>query len=160
MSRENLGIYLNDHVAGSVIALEMLDRLSTTYRDSELGHAFHLLRDEILADRRELDALLERLHIGTSTPRKALAWMTEKLVEWKMVLDDEGKGKLALFETLEALSLGIEGKLALWRALGVVGLREITGLDLQRLQIGAIAQRARVEDLRLRFAKVALSETT
>ena len=45
----HLSSYLNDHLSGSVVALEMLAHLETAH--TELGTALRQLRDEILADR-------------------------------------------------------------------------------------------------------------
>jgi hypothetical protein len=50
MSKEELPIYLNDHLAGSVGALELLDRLIKTYKGKPLERFFHDLRNEIEAD--------------------------------------------------------------------------------------------------------------
>jgi hypothetical protein len=63
-----------------------------------------------------------------------------------------------LLESLEALSLGIEGKRVLWLALSAAA--EVTsGLriaDYERLQDRAEEQRNRVEERRLEVAKAAL----
>jgi hypothetical protein len=37
MAHEHLTTYLNDHLAGSVVALELLDHLQATHAGSELG---------------------------------------------------------------------------------------------------------------------------
>ena len=59
---------------------------------------------------------------------------------------------------LEALSLGIAGKLALWEALGVVpAVAEQPDVDLAALAQRAADQRTRVEAERLTFARVALA---
>ena len=55
--------------------------------------------------------------VAESRTRKATAWLTEKVTELKLRLDDPAGGALRLLEALEAVSLGIEGKRALWRAL-------------------------------------------
>ncbi len=60
-------------------------------------------------------------------------------------------------EGLETLELGILGKLALWRALGVVpDLKpQIGKLDLRELEPRATSQHDRVEAERLRVIRVA-----
>jgi hypothetical protein len=59
---------------------------------------------------------------------------------------------------LEALSLGIAGKLALWEALRVAPeSAAIANLDLEVLHERARSQRERVEIERLALARVALS---
>jgi hypothetical protein len=53
---------------------------------------------------------MARLGVPTSAPRRAAAWLAEKLTELKLRLDDPSGGALRLMETLEAVSVGIEGK--------------------------------------------------
>ena len=40
MANEHLATYLNDHLAGSVVALEVLDQLEATHSDGALGDFF------------------------------------------------------------------------------------------------------------------------
>lgn len=60
---------------------------------------------------------MHRLGIDESRTRKVSAWLTEKVARIKMRVDDKSSGSLRLFESLEAIALGIHGKLALWLAL-------------------------------------------
>lgn len=41
MADEHLATYLNDHLAGSVVALELLDHLAATNSESELSAFFN-----------------------------------------------------------------------------------------------------------------------
>jgi len=52
MHMEDLSSYLNDHLAGSVGALELLDRLTNIYKGKPLEQFFRDLCSEIDADRR------------------------------------------------------------------------------------------------------------
>jgi hypothetical protein len=159
MANEYLATYLNDHLAGSVVALELLDQLEKTHSDSSLSDFFRQLRADITADRDELERLMEVLQISQSRTRKASAWMAEKMTELKLRLDDSKSGPLFLFESLEALSLGIEGKRSLWLAL-IAAARKSPALrviDYERLKQRAEEQRARVENLRVDIATDALS---
>ena len=115
MANENLAIYLNDHLAGSVVAIELLERLEAarTYMAPTLAQ----LRADIEADRAELRELMRQLQIAESRPRKVTGWITEKFSQLKLRLDDPAGGSLRLLESLELVALGIQGKLALWRAL-------------------------------------------
>ena len=74
-----LHTYLNDHLAGSVGALELLDRLIETYREKPLEHFFQNLRDEIQQDQEQLKELMQKLGAEESSVRKAGAWLAEKL---------------------------------------------------------------------------------
>jgi hypothetical protein len=74
MSR-NLTIYLNDHLAGSVAALELVDRLIETYKGKPLEQFFRDLRSEIAEDQGELQDLIEKLGEKESPVRKAGYWL-------------------------------------------------------------------------------------
>jgi hypothetical protein len=102
---------------------------------------------------------MERLEISESRTRKASAWFTEKMTELKLRLDDPKEGSLRLFESLEALSLGIEGKRSLWIALIAAAEQSpsLRILDYERLEERAQEQRDRVENLRIARAKKTLT---
>jgi hypothetical protein len=159
MADEYLATYLNDHLAGSVVALELLDHLGETYADNRLSDLFRQLRADIVADRDELQRLMEVLHISQSRTRKASAWLAEKMTELKLGFDDPQSGPLLLFESLEALSLGIEGKRSLWLALIAAAEKSpaLRIIDYERLKQRAEEQRARVEKVRTDTAPEALS---
>jgi hypothetical protein len=101
---------------------------------------------------------MDRLGVAESPTRKASAWLAEKVTELKLVVDDPANGDLRLFESLEALSLGIEGKRALWLALSSAAevALELRVADYGRLARRAEEQRSRVEAVRLEVAKRAL----
>lgn len=156
MSREALLTYLNDHLAGSVAALELLDLLLSTGPAGE-REAYRSIRTEIEEDQRILQQIIERLGGKESRVRKAAAWLTEKLGRAKFQIDDPGDGEFRTLEALEAVCLGIQGKLALWRALQALGpLPETGGLDLSGLQRRAQDQFERIDRLRLLAAQAAL----
>jgi hypothetical protein len=158
MSSTILKTYLNDHLAGSVVALELLEHL-ITLRPGADGESFTTLRAEIEEDQRILQQILERLGGTESRVRKTAAWLTEKLGRAKLRFDDPGSGELRVLEALETLGLGIQGKLALWRALATVAgtVPELGPLDFPKLERRAIDQFERVDRLRLKAARTALS---
>ena len=117
MANEQITTYLNDHLAGSVVALELLEKLGTLYAGMPLGLLLAELRDDISADRNKLEELMNRLQIAQSRTRRVTAWLAEKATELKLLLDDSSDGSLYLLETFEVLSLGIEGKKGMWMAL-------------------------------------------
>lgn len=160
MDNEYLATYLNDHLAGSVAAIELLEHLEAAYADTTIARFFTELRGEIAADRRELRGLMDRLHVAESRPRKVSAWLTEKVTELKLRLDDSARGPLRLLESLEVVGLGIHGKLALWRALSAAAEVSpgLSGLiDYERMAQRAKEQRRRVEVVRLEAAKAAFA---
>jgi hypothetical protein len=142
-----------------VVALELLDHLSATHSEPELNAFFKRLHADVAADRDELQRLIKHLDIGQSRTRKAAAWLAEKMSELKLRFDDPKGGPLRLFESLEALSLGIEGKRCLWIALAAAAERtpSLRILDYERLKQRAQEQRDRVETLRIETARKALA---
>ena len=155
---KNLGTYLNDHVAGSVLALELLDHL-IDLPEAPDRRLLTQLRTEIQEDQEVLRQLLRSVGTEESTARKAAAWLTEKLGRVKLRLDESGSGELRMLEGLETLALGIQGKLALWRSLATLGdaVPPLKTLDLVRLQARALEQFERVDRLRLHAARRGLS---
>jgi len=147
---ENLGTYLNDHVAGSVLALELLDHL-IDLPEAPDRKLLAQLRIEIQEDQDVLRQLLRSVGAKESTARKAAAWLTEKLGRAKLRIDESGSGELRMLEGLETLALGIQGKLALWRSLATLedAVPPLKTLDLARLQSRALEQFERVDRLRL-----------
>ena len=152
MSTEALETYLHDHLAGSVAAVEMVERAIEQNRATPFAAALADLVVAIREDQQTLRDLLARLGAGESPLKKAGAWMVEKAGRLK--LGDTGGPALGRFEMLEALGLGIQGKLALWRALQRVSDRhpELAGLDLRTLELRAREQHDRVEAHRLEAA--------
>ena len=124
MHLEDLSSYLNDHLAGSVGALELLDRLMNIYKGKPLERFFRDLRNEIDADQETLKELIAKLGEKESAVRKAGAWIVEKLSRAKIQLSEAREGEMGLFLALEGLVLGISRKrIALARACGRVGKR-------------------------------------
>jgi hypothetical protein len=157
MTSTALTRYLNDHLAGSVAALELLDHL-LEHEPGSGRDELARIRSEVEEDQQTLRRILHGLGGQESSIRKAAAWITEKLGQVKLRLDDRGSGDLRVLEALEALGLGIQGKLLLWRALetGAGTVPALVGMDLQHLQQRAERQFQQIEELRLRAARVAL----
>lgn len=156
MTTEALGIYLNDHLAGSVGAVEMLERAIEDNAGTPLAAGLTPLLSAIREDQQVLRGVLERLEVGESPLKKAGAWLMEKAGRVK--LGDTGEGALRRLEMLEALSLGIRGKHALWRSLRRVAERHdaLAGVDFGALERRAGEQYESVEAYRLEAAVAAL----
>jgi hypothetical protein len=159
MANEYLATYLNDHLAGAVAAIELLEHLEAAQAGTVEARTIAQLRAEIEADRQELEALVSRLNIAKSRSRQVTAWFAEKVTELKLRLDDPSAGALRRLESLEAVQIGIDGKRALWRALAAAAedVPELQALDYARLEQRALEQRSRVEILRLETARAAFS---
>jgi len=140
-----------------VAALELVERLRRLSQGTYREQLFLSLGQEIEEDQQIVKLLLRSVGGKESKVRKAAAWLTEKIGEAKLELDDSGNGQLRLLEGLETLGLGIQGKLGLWRALSAASSQdaEIGKLDLTRLERRARDQFDRVEAERLLAARAA-----
>lgn len=158
MSHTHLSVYLNDHFAGGTAALELLRHLERTHAGTAIAREASVLEADISADHRELEGIMNRAGVSPGVVRRAAAWLTEKAAELKTRVDDPADGALRLLETLEALSLGVEGKRLLWKGLAVAGadVPSLRGIDFDRLEQRAQDQRRRVEQMRLDAASAAL----
>lgn len=159
MAKEDLATYLNDHLAGSAAALELLDDLQAIYSDTPIGPFFSKLHADITADREILESVMQHLQVKESGVRQATAWFAGKMTELKLWMDDSAKGALHLFESLEALSLGLEGQKSLWKALMVAAAEDaaLRVANYEELVERVTEQRERVEAKRLVAAKTALA---
>lgn len=152
-----LAIYLHDHLAGASLAVELLKSMRKKHAGEPLGEFAGSLLVEVEADRELLLALAERAGAGPSALKNLGAWMSEKVGRIK--LGGQNAGDLATFEALEFLMLGIRGKWALWRALGVVAASDarLQGTDFENLMTRARQQEIQVEQRRMEVARTAFS---
>jgi hypothetical protein len=150
-----LGIYLNDHLAGSRLALELVRRAAANNRSTTLGRALVQLAKEIDEDRLALEDVMRRLDVGKDRVKLVLSWSAEKLGRLKLNGELLGYSPLSRLEELEMLKLGVEGKLALWRVLRhrLVDDPRLRGVDLDALVQRASSQLRRLERHRLRAAE-------
>lgn len=151
MSNDHIATYLNDHLAGSVAAIEILESLESAHDGTPDEHFYTDIRDNVEQDQQELEAIMERLGVTVSRTRKAGGWLASKLTEFKLSIDDPAGGALRVLEALEVLTVGIEGKRALWRALAASQehFPELDAVDFDRLVERAEEQAGRVEHARL-----------
>ncbi len=157
MANKQLAIYLNNHLAASVTALELLSSLETEQANTDLANFAAQLRSEIEAEQQQLENLMEQLQISKNRPRQVAGWLAEKFTQVKLRLDDSNDGALHLLESLELLLIGIEGKRGLWRALAAVAVPGLPVSDYERFASRSEDQQQRVETIRLAAAKVAFT---
>jgi hypothetical protein len=101
---EPLAIYSHDHLAGAVVAINLLE----VWRDQRTGESLGQFAAELLveveADRAVLQGFAERVGAGSSRLKEATAWLGEKVSRLK--LRRRAAGGLGTFEALEALARG------------------------------------------------------
>jgi hypothetical protein len=152
-----LGIYLSDHLAGSTTGVELARRAASSNRDSEFGAALARIAREIEEDVGSLEELMTRLGANRDRLKDAIAWSGEKLGRLKLNGQLVGYSPLSRLVELEGLSLGVAGKLALWRVVQDAFETDprLAGFDVERLVHRAEEQRATLESCRLEAARIA-----
>jgi hypothetical protein len=147
---EPLATYLNDHLGGARIAIELLEGM----RDKQDNEAFREFARQLLpdveADDQTLHKIVARIGAAPSTTKEAGGWLLEKLARLK--LGHTGSADFRLFEALELMVLGILGKLALWRA-----LQNIANLDVRLTEFNFVELIARAQDQYERTEKMRLT---
>jgi hypothetical protein len=155
---KELDSYLNDHLAGSVSALELIAHWAHLHKGRPLGVFFSQIDKEIRADQSVLRSLMRRLNIEESSLRKAGAWAAEKVGRVRLMIAGGEQGSLGLVLTLEGLIMGIVGKKLLWRSLAAANLAELNGYDFRELERRAEQQIERIETERIRAAQLLLTD--
>jgi hypothetical protein len=157
MSDDRLGTYLNDHLAGSVAATDLVERAIHENAGTLLARRLEEILKEIKKDQTVVRGLIEGLGSKESRLKLAGAWLIAQAGQVKLGGTDE-PGELARLEVLETLAMGLHGKRALWRALRVVADRHqaLRELDLNLLERRAVEQHDRVEEWRLEAAREVL----
>jgi hypothetical protein len=143
-----LAIYLNDHLAGATLGVELARRSRAANEDDpELGPALASLCAEIEQDRATLELLMDRLEISRSRVKPAGAWVSERLGRLKLNGRWTGYSPLSRLIELEGLHLGITGKLRMWEVVGETVGDRAGAIDFGQLAERAAAQRDRVGEM-------------
>jgi hypothetical protein len=153
-----LRIYMQDHLAAATGGVQLARRARGANEGTTYGDALARIADEIEADRRSLEAMMEDLGFGADRAKNLALWAAEKAGRLKTNGQLRGYSPLSRLIELEGLVAGINGKLSLWRALIEVAPSQ-PKLDtdrLQRLLERGEEQLATVEELRTRAARDAL----
>jgi hypothetical protein len=158
-SNELLGVYLNDHLAGSAAGLELAETLRDNNQGTELGNVMAALHRDIEQDRATLEELMDRLEVTRHRVKEAAGWMLERLSRLRLNPALTGSADLTRLLETEALSLGIEGKQLMWQALKDAAARDprLAATDYDRLIERASGQRRTLEPHRLAAAERSFS---
>jgi hypothetical protein len=154
-----LGIYLNDHLAGSRSGVDLARRLVDAHRDTEAGAALQRVATQIAEDRESLLQIMAALDVPASRTKALGGWIAEKVGRLKLNGRLIRRSPLSSVLELETLLLGVQGKAAGWRTLRVVAKHD-TRLDIARLDellARAASQIDTLEDLRIQAVNEVLA---
>jgi hypothetical protein len=156
-SARRLSIYLNDHLAGSTLGVELVKRASSENKGTPLGVWLAALSQELEEDRATLVRLMEQLGVRRNRIEIGAAWIVEKVGRLKLNGQLTGYSPLSPLVELEALHRRINGKLDMWKALGHSLGHRVDEIDFDQLARRAERQAEELERYRLDVAAHALS---
>ena len=142
--REALATYLRDHLAGADTAIQIVQGLSDAHRGGPEGALFESLYDQFREDRGVVEGILADLGYTSRSAKRLAGRATGSALR---VVAGGAPGELALFRTLEALAIGVQGKRCLWRAAqALVGLPHPPGRrSFVELEADAVRQWETIE---------------
>jgi len=157
---KDLDSYLNDHLAGSISALELIAHWAKVHKGEPLGSFFVETEREIKADQDTLRDVMRTLGVEESKVRQAGAWAAEKVGRARLMIAGDEQGSLGLVLTLEGLIMGVTGKKLMWRALAAAKLPGLNSYNFEQLQRRAEQQVERIEAERISAVCQAFAATT
>jgi hypothetical protein len=106
--------YLHDHLMGADAATEVVDRLRRSHAGTPVGVLFESLYRRFVRDRSVVEGLLSDLDASPRSVKRAMGGAAGKALQAMTggAIDD-----LSLFQALEGLAIGVQGKRCMWRAL-------------------------------------------
>lgn len=160
MADKAMDVYLNDHLAGAMFGSDLAEQIRVQSEGTALGETMGPLAVEIEADRQTLSDLMDRMGTSKNPVKQATTWIAEKASRPKFSGRTSGEPELGTFMALESLSLGVEGKASLWKALKRVSGRygQLASMNLEHLIDRAEAQRSILERERMAASERALSD--
>jgi hypothetical protein len=159
MAYSGLDTYLNDHIAGATAGTNLAKMAAEEHQTDEHGPFFSEIYAEIQADFETLQQLASALGVEESAAKSALAEVGSKMMGPKFTAGDDDE--LNAFVTIETLSIGVEGKVCMWKALKTVESEypAFGDYDLDELLARATSQREKLEAQRQKMAPLALTHS-
>jgi cytochrome P450 len=157
-----LGIYLNDHLAGTTGIVELARRAAASQRGTETGEVLQQLAAELTAGRAALRTMMATLGVPERQYKTWAAWLAEKAGRLKLNGSLLERSPLSSVLELEMLRLGMEATGAAWHTLSELAERDerLNKTQLTDLLARAKQQSQTLEELRIRAASRAFSGPT
>jgi hypothetical protein len=162
MNRKLLRIYLQDHLAGSTGGLELARRMRGENEGTPYGVPLAKLADDIEADRRALESLMDDLGFGADRAKNITFWVAEKAGRLKPNGQLIGYSPLSRMVEVDGLITAVNGKRSLWLTLRELAEPEpeLDAARLDRLVERADDQLERLHELRSRAGREAFAGAT
>lgn len=117
MADKAMDVYLNDHLAGATLGSDLAEQIRNRHEGTPLGEVMRSIAPQVEEDRQTLIDLMERMGTAKNPVKQASGWLAEKASRVKFSAAVSGEPDHGAFMALESLTLGVEGKMALWTAL-------------------------------------------
>jgi len=158
MADKAMDVYLNDHLAGAMLGSALAEQLREKNEGTPLGNVMSSLAPQIEEDRKTLMDLMDRMGTSKNPVKQGTTWLVEKATRPKFSGLTSGGPKVGTFMALENLTLGVEGKVSLWKILKEVPDQygPLKSVNLEDLIERAEAQRDALERERIAAGKLAL----
>lgn len=117
VARDQLAAYLNDHLGGATAGRDLAEKIASDNEGTELGSFMSGVLAAIEEDRSTLEDVMRRAGVEKATVKQAAGRLAEKVGRLRMLRTVTGDAALSQVLELEALIMGVNGKLALWRSL-------------------------------------------
>jgi hypothetical protein len=140
-----LAVYLNDHLAGATAVVELARRAAREHEGEELGFFLAQLAAEIGDDRRALRRVMAAAGVRPDLAKIAAGWVAEKVARLELGGRPVCRSALSPLLELEAIAVGVHGKLLLWRVLRDRRPEGASAVDLDALIARAERQLDAVE---------------
>jgi hypothetical protein len=154
-----LGIYMRDQLALGIAWRELAGRAARRNRGTAVGEALDEVHRGIAEDVETFEGIMRVLGFAGSASKNLLAVLGERAARFKPNGRIVAYSPLSRFEELDALMMGIDGKVTLWTTLreGANLERRFPGVDFGALIDRARAQRATLEPHHREAARDALA---
>jgi len=139
MAQKQIDVYLNDHLAGATLGRDLARLIEARSPSTPLAGLMHTLAPQIEEDRMTLLELMARMQTSRSLLKQASGWIAEKAARVKFRRLASGEHEIGTLMAVESLTLGVWGKLGLWKALSQQSERYPV---LQEFELGQLAERA------------------
>jgi hypothetical protein len=161
MAHKALDTYLNDHLGGSMLGSDLAEQIRERSEGTPLRDVMATIAPEIEEDRETLIDLMVQLGTSKNPVKQVTAWLAEKASRVKFGGALSGEPDFGLFMALETLTLGVEGKLAMWTALKQIADEHppLAAANLDDLIARAESQHDALENERLARSGRVLSPT-
>lgn len=158
MDTKLLGIYLNDHLAGSHTGLELARRALRENQDNAVGRYLITFIKELEDERTVLQQVQRALGVTRNEFKHLAGWVMEKVSRLKTNTHLVHRTSLTRMVELEALTIAVIGKRCMWELLQRHARteRRLAGFDFATLIVQAESQHVSLNRLRLQASDTAL----